>query len=114
MKSDAMSQLLDLHLTRTINRYGADLMSSKLSIAAAKMREKRKAWDDRAQKLIENMDKLDARAGAAFDAHETALSSAEVGFKEMEDAVRDLEGANHPPEEVSEPSSEQPFPKAAE
>ncbi len=110
-RTKLLAELLDLHLSRTINRHGADLMSSKLSIAAAKMREKRKAWDDRAQSLIENMDKLDVRANGAFEKHEDALSSAEAGFREMEDAIRDLEGANNPPQEGSGPSSDKSFPE---
>lgn len=99
------SELLDLHLTRIIRRLGEDSMSGKLSLVAAKMAEKRKAWDGRAQKLLDGMETLDARANAAFDRHEVALSSAEAGFKEMEDSVRDLEGGNLPSLEGSGDSS---------
>ena len=98
-RTDLFAQLLDIHLARAIARHKDPDMSQKLRELAASMAARKKAWDARAEDLMAGLDKLDQRAGVAFGKHEQQLAAAEAGFRDMEDAVRDLEGANNPPSE---------------
>lgn len=93
-KAIELSKLLDLHLSRSIGKFEGGTMSGKLKELAERMRETRRQWDDQADQLLAGMDKLEARGRAAFEGHAAALSAAEAGFKEMEAAVRELEGSN--------------------
>lgn len=105
-----MSKLLDLHLKRAIARHEEGTMVGKLKELAERMRETRRQWDDQADQLLKGMDKLEARGRAAFEGHAAALESATEGFKEMEAAVRDLEGSNSRGKEEDSGNSGTDFP----
>lgn len=104
-----LSQLLDLHLSRTIDRLKGEDMPSKLQIAAQMVAERKKALDDRAQALIDKMPAFDSRANKAFEPHEGFLATAETDFKAMEDMLRDMEGGNSKNEEGSGDTSGKSF-----
>jgi len=70
---------------------------NKFQTIADGMSRRRKAWDERADKLLAAMAALDGPAEQAFTAHESKLAEAEEGFKEMQESVRDLAGGNNPP-----------------
>lgn len=105
------AQLLDLHLTRSIQRWKGDDMAdvpmSKLRLAAQMVAERRKRMDDRAQALIDAMPKFDSHMNRAFEAHEGALAAGEADFEAMLDELKDLEGSNSKNAEGSDALSEQ-------
>jgi hypothetical protein len=106
-----VSQLLDLHLARSIQRWKAndmaDVPMSKLRQAAQMVAERRKRMDDRAQALIDAMPKFDTRMNQAFEAHESALAAGEADFEAMLDELKDMEGSNSKNSEGSDDLSEQ-------
>lgn len=87
-----LSKLLDLHLSRSIEKLEGGTVSKKLKDISERMRGVRKGWDDRADALGERLDKLESRGDAAFRGFEGELDAREAAFKEMEDDVRALEG----------------------
>lgn len=89
-----LSKLLDLHLSRSIEKFEEGTLSGKLKELAQRMRDTRKQWDDEADRLLQGMDKIEARGRAAFAGQHAALDAAQKGFAEMEEAIRDLEGSN--------------------
>lgn len=82
-------------------------VENKFQFIAQGMATRRKAWDERADKIIAGMAALDPVAEGAFLAHEEKILEAETGFKSMQDAVRDLTGGNGgpPPSGASPPSA---------
>lgn len=89
---------LDQHLERATTEQPKKKRMNKFQEIAEGMARRRKEWDARADRLIAGMTKLDSDAENAFSAHEGKLAEAEAGFKDMQDAIRDLTGANGPPE----------------
>lgn len=69
---------------------------SKLSELAQRIAKTHKSIEDRADRLGKRMDAFEPIADQVFDKHEAALDQAEAGFKELEDSIRDLAGANGP------------------
>lgn len=69
-------------------------MASKLQIAAQMVAERKKAYDDRAQALIDAMPRLDSLANQAFEKHEGVLATAEADFKAMESMLLESGGSN--------------------
>lgn len=70
---------------------------NKFSELAARSAALRKSLDERADKLAARFDAFPAAADAAFAPHEALADETERGFKEMEDALRDLAGHNGGP-----------------
>jgi hypothetical protein len=89
-----IAKLLDLHLSRSIERLKAEDMASKMQIAAQMVADRKKALDERAQALIDKMPAFDSRANQAFEKHEGVMTSAEEDFKAMEEMLHDMEGSN--------------------
>jgi len=87
-----LSKLLDLHLSRSIARLEEGTMSKKLRDISERMRNVRKAWDDRADALGERLDQLESRGDEAFRVNEAELDDREKAFTEMENDVKALEG----------------------
>lgn len=69
---------------------------SKLSELAARIAKTHKLVDDRADQLAKRLDGFEPVANGVFDKHNAMLDQAEAGFKELEDSIRDLAGANSP------------------
>lgn len=78
---------------------------NKFTELAERVSRTRQAWNDKADGLAKRLDKLDPIADAAFAKHHSDLDAAEAGIKEMEDAARDLAGANLPPLEAAKVGS---------
>lgn len=78
------SKLLTLHLDRAIARYKEpDLTMSKILEAARLVAERKKAYDERAQAIIEGMAGLDSKANQAFERPEGLMATAEQEFKDL-------------------------------
>jgi hypothetical protein len=56
---------------------------SKILEAARLVAERKKAYDDRAQAIIDGMDGLDSKANQAFERPEGAMAAAEQDFKDL-------------------------------
>lgn len=69
---------------------------SKLSELAQRIAKTHKAIDERADQLAKRMDGFEPVADGVFAKHNAMLDEAESGFKELEDSIRDLAGANGP------------------
>lgn len=76
-------------------------MENKFQFIASGMAQRRKAWDERCDKIIAGMAALDPVADRTFKGHEDKLNEAEIGFKVMQDSIRDLAGGNGPTSEGS-------------
>lgn len=86
-----LSQLLALHLDLAIKRYKEpDLTMSKILEAAKLVAERKKAYDDRAQAIIDGVPRLDTKANEAFERPENAMSSAEQDFKDLHKTFDDV------------------------
>lgn len=91
------AQKLDAHLAQAINTPKTESRMNKFQTIADGMAKRRKAWDERADKLLVAMAALDAPAEEAFKSHEGKLAEAEAGFRDMQASIRDLAGGNNPP-----------------
>jgi hypothetical protein len=69
---------------------------SKLSELAQRIAKTHKSIEEKADKLSQRMDSLVPLADSTFDKHNAMLDQCESGFKELEDSIRDLAGANGP------------------
>lgn len=79
-----LSELLTLHLDLALKRYKEpDLTMSKILEAARLVAERKKAYDDRAQAIIDGMEGLDSKANQAFERPEGLMSAAEQDFKDL-------------------------------
>ena len=70
---------------------------NKFAELADKVARSQKALDQRADQLSARLDKLNDTANAAFSKHEGALTQAEQGIDQMEQALSGLLGHNQPP-----------------
>jgi hypothetical protein len=79
-----LSKLLALHLDLAIKRYREpDLSMSKILEAARLVAERKKAYDDRAQAIIDAVPRLDTKANEAFERPEAIMSTTEQEFKDL-------------------------------
>jgi hypothetical protein len=79
-----LSQLLTLHLDLALKRYKEpDLTMSKILEAAKLVAERKKAYDDRAQAIIDGIPGLDSKANQAFERPEGVMSTTEQEFKDL-------------------------------
>lgn len=86
-----LSQLLTLHLDLALKRYREpDLTMSKILEAAKLVADRKKAYDDRAQAIIDGVPRLDSKANAAFDRPEAAMQTAEKDFGELHRTFDDV------------------------
>lgn len=106
----AKSKELGAFLDKAITQIGKPM--NKFSELAARSAAMRKSLDERADKLAARFDAFPAMADAAFAPHEALADETERGFKEMEDALRDLAGHNGAPlSDTSPPSGADTEPK---
>lgn len=56
---------------------------NKILEAARLVAERKKAYDDRAQAIIDGMEALDSKANQAFERPEGAMKAAEQDFKDL-------------------------------
>lgn len=109
-----LAQLLDLHLTRTIDRLKdremADAPISKARMAAQMVAERKKRMDERAQALIDRMPGFDSRMNQAFEAHEGSLDTSEADFDAMLEEIKEVEQSNSKNGEGSGDMSDKSFP----
>jgi hypothetical protein len=117
-KTQLLSKLLDLHLSRSIDRAAkrdevdmADAPLSKARQAAQMVAERKRRMDERAQALIDRMPGFDSRLNQAFEAHEGSLDAGEADFDAMLKEVEDIERSNSKNGEGSGDTSEADFPK---
>lgn len=95
----AKSKQLDRFLGKAVTdiRTSDRTAMNKFAELAARSAALRKSLDQRADKLAARFDAFPAAAEAAFAPHEALADETERGFKEMEDALRDLVGHNGGP-----------------
>lgn len=107
-----LSQLLTLHLDLALRRYRGKPEMSKFSELAAFTKETLQDWDHQAQELLDEGQKLKAKGNEVFEKHRAKQAEARAGFKAMEDAVREMQGANLPngEEATGSESSSSSFP----
>lgn len=111
-KARLFSELLTLHLDRSIARYGRPRSMSKFTELADFTTETMAEWDAEAQALLDEGQRLKAQGREIFAAHRLKQAEARAGFAKMRDAVRDMIGGNaapNPPGEAS-PASPPSFP----
>lgn len=86
-----LSQLLTLHLDLALKRYREpDLTMSKILEAAKLVADRKKAYDDRAQAIIDGVPRLDSKANAAFERPEAAMQTAEQDFSQLHKTFDDV------------------------
>jgi hypothetical protein len=86
-----LSKLLALHLDLAIKRYKEpDITMSKILEAANLVAERKKAYDDRAQAIIDGVPRLDTKANAAFERPEGVMATAEQDFKDLHKTFDDV------------------------
>jgi len=79
-----LSKLLALHLDLAIKRYKEpDITMSKILEAAKLVAERKKAYDDRAQAIIDGVPRLDTKANEAFERPEGIMATTERDFKDL-------------------------------
>jgi hypothetical protein len=102
-----LAQLLDLHLSRTIDRHkGRITMAGKFRELAAAIKGDLKNFDDQATELMARREDLRRRGETVFAKHRENLDDVEGGLAEMEAALSELEGSNSKNGEGSGSSSE--------
>ena len=72
---------------------------NKFQTVAARVAETRKKFDQRADDLLRRVDQFDSRANEVFEKHEATLTASEKDMRDLDEALRDMEGGNNPPEE---------------
>jgi len=82
------SQLLDLHLTRSIDRF----KMSRHNDIAQRMRKLKEAQEARLAALDQRMDKHETESDAVFRSYEGFLEENEAAMKEMEDSIKAMKG----------------------
>lgn len=79
-----LSQLLTLHLDLAIQRYREPQPAmSKILEAAKLVAERKRAYDDRAQAIIDGIPGLDTKANQAFERPEGLMVATEQEFKDL-------------------------------
>lgn len=91
MESLWASKLLDLHLSRSIERL---TMTSKFRELADGIKQDRQNFDDQATELLKKREELRLRGEKVFAKHREHHSEVESGLKALEEVVNDLEGSN--------------------
>lgn len=89
-----LAQLLDLHLTRTIDRLKGDDVMSKFTELADGIRSDLQNFDRQADELMTRREDLRQRGERVFAKHRENQDEVHKGLDELEAALRDLEGGN--------------------
>jgi exonuclease VII small subunit len=82
-----LTELLNFHLSRSIERL---LPMSEYSDTAARFKAMREARKDRLKALSERMDKHETHSDEVFRKYEGAVEAMEDGMKEMEEEAREM------------------------
>lgn len=86
-RTKMLSQLLDLHLSRSIERHH---VVSKYTEVRERFKSMREKHDDRLDALVERMDKHESTSDVVFRAFEGKIEEQELGMSEMEKDVKDM------------------------
>lgn len=106
-KTELLSQLLDLHLSRSIARLkGNDDMTSKFRELAKAIKGDLQNFDEQAEELMARREELRQRGEKVFAKHRESQDDVKSGLDAMEQALADLEGSNSKNGEGSGDSSD--------
>lgn len=88
------AQLLDLHLTRSINRWKADDTMSKFKALADAVRGDMANFDKQADELFAEREMIRREGEAVFAQYRDHHKEARDGIQAMRQALTDLTGSN--------------------
>jgi hypothetical protein len=98
-----VSQLLDLHLTRSIEKFkepkGTQMALSKFQELAKTVRDTRKNFDEQADELLAEHDDLRREGEMEFARYRDHHKQVRTDIQAMRDMLSDMQGGNNPPPE---------------
>lgn len=110
-RTELLAQLLDLHLSRSIDRWKAeDAMTSKFKELAEGIAGDLKNFDKQADELMAKREELRLRGEKVFAKHRESQSAVAEGLAALESALVDMEGSNSGNEQEGSGGSSETFP----
>jgi len=94
LSSLLFAQLLDLHLSRSINRWKGDDRMSKFKQLAEAIKGDLKNFDEQADDLFKERERLRTLGEDTFNRHRQHLASVREGLHAMAAVVDDVAGSN--------------------
>lgn len=111
MKALWLSQLLDLHLTRSIEKHGKEEPMSKFKALADAVKQDLVNFDQQADELMAEREELRRAGEETFSRYREHHKNTREGLDSMRQAIADMAGSNSQGKSEGSDDSGNTFPK---